>query len=618
VPLAQLPPSLRNSGRQVRVHQVVGRLAEGVTLEQARAELAGIGGQLAREHPATNKDTVPTAMGYNDRVNGGNIRMLFLLAMGAVGFVLLIACANVANLLLARAAHRAREISVRLSLGATRWRIVRQLLVESVLLSALSGAVGLGFSLIGIRLFDAATRNAGRPYWIEFTLDARVFAFLVAISVATGVLFGIAPALHVSRTSVHEVLKEGGRSGSGGMRARRWTAALIVGELVLTVMLLGGAGFMMRSFLTLYRLEAGVDTSRLLVMQFSLPDFKYDTAEKRTRFIELVEERLASLATVRATTASNSPLGGGAPRQLAVGGRPLPAGEPPPVITAVMVGRTYFDAVGAPLLRGRPFSQEDGTIGREAAIVNQQFAAMYLSGADPLGSRIQLREEAQSAPASPWYTIVGVAPNIRQRTGQNVTQEPDPVVYVPFRANPAGARGSVILVRSAGDVGAATSLMREEIRQLDADMPLFNIRTMNEFLAQQRWSFLVFGSMFAVFAVIALLLSAVGLYAVTAYAVTQRTQEIGIRMALGAKAADVWWLILRRALIQLSIGLPLGLAGAVGIGFLLRGLLVQNRAADPMTLAAITALLIAVTLAACSWPARRAIRLDPAAALRDE
>jgi predicted permease len=276
MPLNQMP-RLVEQKRDARQIDVLGRLATGVSLAQAQSEMDTIARQLAADYPDTNKDVTARVMTFNERVNGGPIRLVFLSLMGAVAFVLLIACANVANLLLARSAGRAREMSVRISLGASRWRIVRQLLVESVMLSIVSGLLGLGLANVGIRLFDAATQNVGKPYWITFTMDAQVFGFFAVICLGTGILFGLAPALHVSNTDLNEVLKEGGRSGGSGMRARRWTSALIVVELALTLVLLAGAGLTMRSFLNLYTLDVGVETSHLLTMSLTLPNQSTDT-----------------------------------------------------------------------------------------------------------------------------------------------------------------------------------------------------------------------------------------------------------------------------------------------------------------------------------------------------
>jgi predicted permease len=609
-------------GRQVRSYQVIGRRADGVTPAQAQGELAATVAQLARDYPKTNDGIVATMIPYNERQNGPQIRLIFLALMGAVAFVLLIACSNVANLLLAKAAYRARELSVRLSLGASRWRIVRQLLVESVLLAVISGVFGFALSILGIWWFDSVTQDVGKPYYMEFRLDAMVFAFFTTVCLATGIVFGLAPALHVSKTNVNEVLKEGGRTGAVGVRARRWTGALIVVNLALTLVLLAGGGFMMRSFMAMYRMDVGVDTSRLLTMQMALSFRKYPNAEARNAFIARVDERLAAIGAVEsATTATAWPLGGGRGVQLAIEGRTKPD-ERQPIVTLLSVGARYFDTLGIRLVRGRAFSEMDGASRAAHAIVNQRFADMFFAGEDPVGRTIRLSDEVPTnilGESLPQLTIVGVTtPNVVQRSVDGRFSERDPVVYIPHAANTQQDAGVILLVRTRSDPAQATALLREEVRALDPDLPLFNIRTMDQNLARQRWPFRVFGTMFAAFAVIALILSAVGLYAITSYGVTQRTQEIGVRTALGAEASQVWWLIARRGLAHVAIGMAVGMPGAVGVGLLLRSLLVQTSPWDPTTLIGIAALLTAVAVAACYWPARRATRLDPVVALRYE
>jgi putative ABC transport system permease protein len=615
-PLAQMP-QLTEQKRDARNIEVFGRLADGVSVPQAQAEMDTIAAKLAHDYPDTNKGIATKVMTFNDRANGGPIKLVFLSLMGAVAFVLLIACANVANLLLARSAARAREMSVRVSLGASRWRIVRQLLVESVLLSIISGLLGLVLAYLGVRLFDAATQDVGKPYWIKFTMDAQVFAFFAAVCVGTGIVFGLAPALHVSKTDVNEVLKEGGRSGSSGVRARRWTGVLIVAELALTLVLLTGAGLMMRSFLALYRLDVGVETAHLLTMRLALPNQKYPTPDQRRVFYERLDQRLAGIGGVQAATiATNVPLGGGSTRLLAVDGHEPAASELPPTVTQVTIGPRYFETMGLRPLRGRTFDDLDGTPGHDTVIVNQRFVTMHFGAEDPIGRRIKLMPDGPAAqgPAPAWATIVAIAPTIRQRNTQETL--PDPVVYLPLRAQaPASA---ILVIRAQRDAAGLTSLAREEVRAIDPDLPLFGIQTLDQQLAQTRWPFRVFGTMFAIFAAIALALSAVGLYAVTAYSVSQRTQEIGVRMALGAQAPQVWWLILRRSIVQMAIGLGLGIGGALGVGKLLESLLVQTGTRDPATLVSIVSLLVLVSLAACFWPARRATRLDPVSALRYE
>jgi predicted permease len=599
--------------REARNLGVFGRLKPGVTLAEAQAEMATITSQLAQQYPDTNKDVAAVVMTYNDRFNGGPIKLVFLSLMGAVGFVLLIACANVANLLLARSAHRAREVAVRVAMGASRWRVVRQLLVESILLGILSGGVGLLLSFVGIRAFDAAVADVGKPYWIRFTLDFTVFAYLAAVCVLTSVIFGLAPALHVSKTNVNDVLKEGGRMGSGGRRARRMTTVMVVAELALTIVLLTGAGLMVRSFLKMYTLDLGIDPDRLLTMRLGLAERKYPTPASWVEFHERLAERLNAAAGVEAATvASALPLGGGPRRSLEIEGRALAPGDRAPDVSVISAGLRYFDAIGVTARKGRVLNATDGTPGAEAAVVNERFAARFFPDTDPVGQRIRLTEDRGKPSA--WIAIVGVTPSIRQRDLQEI--DPDAVVYLPFRQDPV--RFANLIVRARQDPASLATTVRQEVQATDPDQPVYNVNTMNEVLARARWPFRVFGSMFAIFAAIALILSAVGIYAVMAYAVTQRTQEIGVRIALGARAGHVSWLVLRQGIIQLCVGLVLGLAGGFGVSRLLQSLLVQVPPTDPVTFLSVTGLLVFVTVAACLLPVRRATRLDPLAALRAE
>ena len=465
---------------------------------------------------------------------------------------------------------------------------------------------------IGIRLFDRATQDVGRPYWIQFTMDGSVLSFFALICLGTGIIFGLAPALHVSKTDVNEVLKEGGRTGSAGVRARRWTGALMVAELALTVVLLAGAGFMIRNFLNMYSLDLGIDTSKLLTMNLALPERKYPAVEQRLAFYERLEERLKSNPRIEnVAVTSNIPLQGGFLRRLEIDGKPLDQGQQAPNVTMLTIDPRYFETIGLPLQRGRNITDEDGMTGRESTIINQRFAALHFPNEDPIGRRITLTIDLQGGalpaggiPMSLTATIVGIVPNVRQRDFQ--LPDPDPIAYLPFRTDPRGFMS--LIVRSQGDPTLMTPILREEVRAIDADLPLFGIRTMDETLAQARWPFRIFGSMFAIFALIALTLSAVGLYAVTAYAVSQRTQEIGIRMALGAQGNEVSWLFLRRSFVQLAIGLTLGVAGAFGVGqlFSSTNLLIQTSSRDPVTIGGIAVLLAVVAIAASVLPAKRA------------
>ncbi|MBM4184350.1 MAG: ABC transporter permease [Gemmatimonadetes bacterium] len=621
IPQANLPDASDTRNRGVRSFDVIARLAPGVTLEQAREELGALGTRLAEAYPDTNAEQIFTVQPFDEVVNGSQIRIVFLSLMGAVAFVLLIACANVANLLLARSAERAREIAVRVSLGATRARIVRQLLIESFMVAVMSAGLGLVFSLGGIRWFDSVTQDVGKPHWMEFTLDGMVFAFMAAVCVGTALLFGLAPALHVSRTDVNEILKEGARGGSGGVRARRWAGALIVGEVALTLVLLSGAGFMMRSFLNLYTLDFGIDTDGLLTSQIYLPLTKYPEAAQQMVIWDDLLERLDDdpMLEQRALT-SSLPLSGGSRPGVELDGRAVEPGETRPVVTTLSVSDGYFETLGLATIQGRTFNREDGVTGAGVAIVNQRFVELHFPSGDAVGRRVRTVSNppppagAATPPEVPWLTVVGVVPNVRQSDVEE--REPDPIVYAPLRQAPA--RVVSLLTRSGTDDAALTTHLREVMRTVEPDVPLYETMSLDALLAQSRWPFRVFGTLFAVFAGIALILSSVGLYSVTAHSVVQRKREFGIRASLGSEPKAISWLALRRVLGRLAIGLPLGLAGALGVGRILESLLVQTSPTDPITLGGVIVMMASVAVLACLLPARRAARIDPVIALRTE
>jgi putative ABC transport system permease protein len=616
IPAGAMPAAIQNQPREARGYFAVGRLADGVTVEQSRAELQAIGKRLTDQYPKTNKDLWPRADPFVERILGPQIAVLFWSLMGAVAFVLLIACSNVANLLLARAARRSGEMSVRVAVGASRWQIVRQLLIESLLMAFIAGGLGLFLSIAGIRWFAAEAQNVGVPYWMVFTMDWRTFTFLLVLCLATGVIFGLAPALHASNTNVHEMLKEGGRTGTGGVRARRWTGSLVVLQLALTLVLLAGGGLMLRSFLTMYRMDIGIQTGRMMMSAMIIPARKYPGWEDRTRFLQAIDDHFASVTGIdAASTTTAIPFGGGAVRQLEVDGRAGTPGVRLPEVTMLSVGSRYFDAIGVSLIRGRPFTNADGTPGQQVAIINQRLAEVYFKGQDPVGRPIRLSQDVAGGAPPQWLTVVGLAPNVRQRNN-NQERDPDAVAYIPHRQNTTMARAAVVLARTRTDPTQATRILREAMQAVDPDQALQTPRTLDDALAQNRWFLRVFTTMFAVFAVMALVLSAVGLYAVTAYAVTQQTRDIGVRMVLGAQSGQVIWLFLKRSLVQLAIGVAAGLGAAVAVGRVLQSFLVQTSTHDPVTLVSIVVLLTVVAIAACIGPARKATRLDPLIAIR--
>jgi putative ABC transport system permease protein len=394
------------------------------------------------------------------------------------------------------------------------------------------------------------------------------------------------------------------------------TTGLIVAQLALTLVLLAGAGLMLRSFMVMYRMDIGIDTSRLVVSGMIIPATKYPGWEDRTRFLQSIDDQFVTAPAIEAaSTASAPPFAGGAVRRLEVDGRQPSPGERLPEVTMLSVGSRYFDTIGVRLVQGRAFTNEDGGPGRRLAIVNQRLVEQHLGGQNPIGRTIRLSVDVTGAEPPEWLTVVGVVPNVRQRNN-NQEREPDPIAYIPHRQNTGMARSAQVIARMRTDPRQAAPLLRQTMMKVDPDQAINTPRTLDEMLAQQRWFLRVFTTMFTAFGLTALVLAAVGLYAVTAYSVTQHTRDIGTRMVLGAKPSQVIWLFLRRSLVQLTIGLTIGLGAALAAGQVLQSMLVQTSARDPLTLAAIVVVLIAVSLAACIGPARRATRLDPLEALR--
>ena len=587
--------------------EVIGRLPSAVPPLQAQTELRGIAARIAASRSGPVAGLEPVVLPYVEWEVSPRRRLLGQTLMGAVSFVLLIACANVANLLLSRAVHRSRETSIRVALGASRWRIVRQLLIESVLLSMLGGAVGLGFALILVRLFVMAIQPFGIPYWVDWSMDATSFVYLLVICVMSGILFGLAPALQISRTDVIEGLKETGRQASGGSRTRLLTHALVVAEVSLTFVLMVGAGLLVRSLFTLQTVDLGFRTANVLTMTVPLGEREYPEAADRVAFTDRLTERLAALPDVESfTIASGLPASGAGRMYLHLADRVMTNSEGrPPRIATTVIGAGYFDALGLTMPRGREFTPADGAPGAEAVIVNQRFAAQYWPGEDPVGQKIRLGQ-------GPWNTVVGVSPTIRQTS---LRADVDALVYLPFRQFPTFWFSIMARVRSPA---SAANVLREEVRALDPDLPLLNVRTLDEYLDRLSLETRILSTLFSVFALIGLLLSAVGIYAVTAYATSQRTQEIGIRIALGAATRDVVWLVLGSGLRQLALALPIGMAFAIAASRLLASVLFEVTPLDLVTFVSIPAMLSAMVLAACLVPARRAARLSPVDALRTE
>jgi putative ABC transport system permease protein len=607
-----LIPTANYENRGSRSLIVFGRLADRVSLASARADMDTIAVRLEKEYPKSDQGVRATIKPYNDEFDGGQVRVVFLALLGAVGFVLLIACANVANLLLSRSLSRSREVSIRTALGASRWRLIRQLLMESVLLGIVGGLVGLALSFWGVRMFDLAVANVDKPYWIKFTMDYTVFAYFAAVSLATGLLFGLAPAFHASKVDINEALKEGGRGASGGARMKFLSGALVVGEVALAVVLLSGAGLMIRSFLNLYTMDLGVRKDRLLVMRYNLADGKYPTPEALLRFHDrLLADLQATPGVESVSLTSNLPLQGSYGWKYEIEGEAPQEPEKRKAVSGIVVTPEYFRTCGVQVLRGRAFNSSDGLAGNEVAIVNERFAREHWPHGDAIGKRLLLFKEDGG---KNWLRVVGIVPRIRQNDPTRV--ETDALLYVPLRQEPL--RYAAAIAHTNVPPSSLAAAFKKVVQKIDDNQAVFGIQTLEEMLAEQRWPFRVFGSLFAIFATIALVLASVGIYAVMAYSVGQRTQEIGVRIALGASSGNVLRLVFAAGLRQLAIGVILGLAAAFAVTRVLRSLLVQITPTDPLTFAIVSALLCGIAALACWIPTRRAMRIDPMVALRYE
>ena len=603
--------------REVRPLSVFGRLAAGVTKEQAATEIDGIAQRIIKAHPSQLKNvTAGQVETLLERFLNGAAPRMFMVVMGAVIFVLLIACANVANLMLSRAMYRAREVAVRYSLGATRWRIVRQLLIESVALAGAGGVLGLALASYGVQAFDAAIHATGAPYWLRFTIDYRVLAYVAAICVATGVLFGLAPALQVSRENQHDTLKEGARGSTGNRRAGRLGTVMVVAELALTVVLLCGAGLMVRSFVALYAIAPGFEVNGLTRMRMQLPPAKYPTVDTRSRFFEQLLPRVEAVPGFQnaAITTAVPPLDHEEWR-LVVAGTPEIDDNRRPFVSSVSISPRYFATLGVGVSRGRGIEPADSAPGSANVVINQLMADRFFPGDDPLGRQIRFVPRAdEPGVTQPWRTIVGIVPTFQQGSDNDAFR--NAVVYLPFLQAPD--RVSSLLVRSALPPASVMAAVRGAVQAIDADQPVFTIETVEQVFANERSIFRIFATLFAVLAAIGLVLSAVGVYGVIAYAVTQRTQEIGVRMAIGARRWDVTWLFLKKGLVQLALALVVGLPAALGLGVIAQFRLVEIEPSDPITMVGITIVLTVVALVACVVPARKAARVDPVIALRSE
>lgn len=584
----------------------LGRIKAGVTREQATTELATIFSGIQQEHAKEDVGHVVSLTPLQERVTG-NVKPALYVLLGAVIFVLLIGCANVANLQWARAASRGREMAIRVALGASRWRVIRQSLVESLLLALIGGALGFLLAM-WIVTWLLLHLPEGFPRAYEIGIDTAVFAFTFGVSLLTGVVFGLAPAIHAARSDVNDALKSGGKGSiNSGARLRR---GFVVAEVALSLMLFIGAGLLIKSFWRLTNVNPGFQPDHLLTLHVSLPEQKYKEDAQVIEFFRNVPERLATLPGVKAVSAVNRlPISGGDPHgELTIEARTFAAGEAPGVSYRRILPN-YFRAMGVPLLQGREFDDRDTGGKPDVVIVNQKMAQSYWPNGDAIGKRIKIGPPEHE----PWLTIVGVVGNVNHI---GLDAEPDFATYEPHAKRPWSEM--TLLVRTIGDPLSLAGPVEQELKTAEKDILIEDVVTMNRRLdlsvAPQRLNMVLL----ATFAFIALVLATAGIYGVMAHFVSQRTPEIGLRMALGAQLHDVMKMVLRSGMWLALLGIAIGLVGAFFLTRLMSKLLFGVTPTDAVTFASVAALLFAVALLACYIPARRATKVDPAIALRYE
>ncbi len=608
VPLAQIAV---NQQRGARGLEVFARLRDGVTVAQAQQEADTIAANLATAFPATNDGWGAYVRPIRNWALPDDVHTIILTMMGAVTMVLLIACFNVANLMLARASTRAREMSIRTALGAGRARIIRQLLTESVIIGVLSVPLGMICAWAGLRLMDMTIPPDDIPYFIVWRINFRAFLYAVVVAGLTGIAFGLAPAIQASKADLQEGLKEGGRGMAGGTRS--WIrGTLVVGEVALSLLLLIGASLFVRSFLNLQQASGGFDPAPLMTMRFFMPNEQYATPESKVQRVEDILRRVEGLAGVHAAFASNLvPLsGGGGFANVLIDGRAFPKGEEPGV-GYVGVTPHMTKTLGLTVVRGRELTDTEAMSKSSVAVINQAMAKKFWPDADPIGARFRSRDDVNH----PWFTIVGITPDYRH--GQSDNADPiEPCAYVSFAYGAFPNTG--ITIRVAGQPALISGPAREAIRASDPNMAVFQPATMEELKQRGYWQFFLFGWMFSMFGGIALVLAAIGVYGVLSYSVAQRTQEIGVRMALGAGRADVLRLVIVQGIRLAIIGVVIGVIGSFFVTPVIRGQLVNVSPSDPASFIGVSIFLTAIACVASYVPARRAMAVDPLVALRAE
>ena len=591
---------------------LIGRLKPGVTPEQAQSEMNVIASRIEQQFNDSHAGTTARVVPLQEEIVG-TVRPILLVLLAAVGFVLLIACANVASLLLTRSLARQKEVAIRAALGASRWRVIRQLLTEAILLSLAGGAIGLVIAYWGVPALVATmpqNQLNAMPFLKSLQIDLGILGFSFGLSLLTGIVFGLVPALQSSRLDLTEVLKEGGRHASAGA-GQRLRSAMVVGEIALAVVLLVGAGLMMKSLLRLLQTNVGFNTENLLTMRIVLPPAKYPEAPQVFNFYTQLQERVRSLpGVVGAGTVDILPLNGGNTTRFNVDGDPLPPPGKETEANVRVVNEHYFQTIGVPLLSGRLFDERDQDGAPTVVIIGKTIADRIFAGRDPIGRKLRYA----SVQADP-VTIVGVVGDVKI-TG--LDEEVRPVLYYPFRQ--AGDYSSSLVVRTNSDPTTLANAVRGEVRNLDPDAAVLNVNTMEGMISQTQASFirrfpaLVIG----IFAGVALLLASIGIYGVVSYSVSQQIHYIGIRMALGAGPSDILKMVLKQGMVLALAGVVIGVVAALLLMRLLVTLLYQVTTTDVATFAIVSGTLFAVALLACYLPARRATKVDPLVALRYE
>lgn len=594
----------RGRGQSVAV---TGRLRDGVTVDMAAADLSRITRILETEYPETNEGWGVRVADYAREGIGQEAGVLLGTMFGAVVFVLLIACANVTNVLMGRAMLRSREVAVRTALGAARWRIASQFLIESLVLAVIGGTVGALIAAVGINLFNAAIVDTGPPFWLSIRLDGAALACAGAAALVSALVAGAAPALQAARANTNEILKDEAR-GSSSFRQGRASRGLVMFEMALSVALLLGAGLMIKSVIRLNSLDLGFSAERIFSARMLLTTDAYPDAEAQRRFVDDLEARLAAVPAVASVAVATSApgLGAGGSR-FAIEGVTYEKQDDWPVESNVNVSAGYFTAVEAQILRGRDFTPADRDGGLPVAIINEAFERTHFNG-DALGRRIRL-----AGPDSSWRTIVGIAPDLVAGSVEDQTPE---TLFLPLSQIPS--RGLVVLARTDGDPASLYRTARETVNAVDPDLPIYQAGALSQLIATDNWYYGVFGALFGSFGFAALFLASVGLYGVMAFSVGQRTREMGVRMAMGATPMDVLRLVMKQGMVQTGIGLAAGTALGLAVSNLLAGFLFRVETKDPFVFATIITVLVVTAALACWIPAKKATSVDPLVAIRYE